>query len=136
MARNYEQFAYLIALRERILDASGWLHVVSGCLYHSRSREGQLQVVCNALNLGTSGLLLLGRIYYFLVLQTSLHRVFMLKGAGGSKESDRKKKKKVKTVEPDQLQFQKQGLVAATVTMIAHGGGHTVLLPGSSGGDH
>lgn len=71
----------LIALREGILDASGRLHVVSGCLYHSRSREGQLQVVCNALNLGTSGLLLLGRIHYFLVLQASLHRVFMLKGA-------------------------------------------------------
>lgn len=54
----------------------------------------------------------------------------------GVKRETGEKKKKVKTVEPDQLQFQKRGLVAATVAMIIHGGGHTVLLPGSSGGDH
>lgn len=86
------KFSYLIALRERILNASGRLHVVSACLYHS-SGEGQLQVVCNALNLGTPGLLLLGRIYYFLVLQTSLHCVFMLKGAGGSKAKEKVQKR-------------------------------------------
>lgn len=78
------------------MDTSGRLHVVCACLYH-RSGEGQLQVVCDALNLGTPGLLL-GRIYYFLVLQTSLHCVFMLKGAGGSKVRDGTKEK-VRTVD-------------------------------------
>lgn len=98
------------------MDASGRLHVVSACLYH-RSGEGQLQVVCNALNLGTPGRLLLGRIYYFLVLQTSLHCVFMLKGAGGSEARDMTKEK-VRTVE---CSYDYSG--------------HTAVLPGSSGGD-
>lgn len=74
---------YLVALGERVLDAGGWLHVVCRCLYHSRSRgEGPvLEAVCNALNLGTTYLLLLGRKYRFLVLHTPLHCIRILKGA-------------------------------------------------------